>query len=67
MSLSGARIGLLKMTSFSIYKLRDGGYYVQQGSNEMERGMWNPPVFASAKIGECLEYIREQLEKAPAK
>ncbi len=54
------------MISYSIYKLRDGGYYVQERM-DLDRSAWNPPLFASAKIGECLEYIREKMEKAEVK
>jgi len=49
--------------SYNIYKCKDGGFIVYEGRIFEERGMYNGPLFASAKIGEALEYIRQQMEK----
>jgi hypothetical protein len=52
------------MMEFRIMKLRDGGYIVCHQSDYMMRdaGGFSPPVFASAKIAEALEYIRERFD-----
>lgn len=53
------------MTGFTIVKMAQGGYvvYPGRGSNEsMNYGAG--PIFASAKIGEALEFVRQELEKA---
>ena len=56
------------MISWTIHKLRDGGYFAQErGGRGLSEEMYHPPLFASAKIGEVLEYIRDKLEKADIK
>lgn len=50
------------MVGYTIFRLRDGGFFVQSFDHDaMSR--YAPPIFASARVGECLEYIRQQLEK----
>lgn len=51
------------MNGFTIYKLQDGGYFVQRFEQNM--AMYKPPLFASADIGECLAYIRDKLDPKP--
>jgi hypothetical protein len=52
--------------AFTIMRLRDGGYIVSCQREYSETGSLRVPFFASAKIGEALEYVREKLEPRAA-
>lgn len=51
-----------KYDTYEIHKLIHGGYFVRGGSSIENSNMYRPPLFASAELRACFEYIRDRLE-----
>jgi len=50
------------MVSYTIYKLPEGGFFVQEGRNMEQSGMYSPPLFAATELAMALDFIRKKLE-----
>lgn len=50
-----------KMTTITVFALRDGGYMIRETPEWSGQGAYNPPLFACSSMNELLAYLRRHL------